>query len=75
MFTTYVPSTRDLPNFKRAPVLAKADLSGEWIPPMQVYIAQDVDKELERLRADNQRLREANRMLQRRDDYVSGCLV
>jgi hypothetical protein len=71
----YLPSVRDIPGLKRAPVLVESPLSGKWIPPMEVYIAHDVDKELERLRADNQRLRESNRLLQRRDDYVSGCLV
>jgi hypothetical protein len=71
----YLPSVRDIPGLKRAPVLVESPLSGKWIPPMEVYIASDVDKELEQLRADNERLRAANRLLQQRDDYVSGCLV
>lgn len=48
----YIPSTRDVPGLKRAPVLAETNLSGEWIPPMEVYIARDVDttmKEMKRL--------------------------
>lgn len=47
----YIPSVRDVHGLKRAPVLAEADLSGNWIPPMLVYIAADVDAENEKLRA------------------------
>jgi hypothetical protein len=71
----YIPSVRDIPGCNRAPVLADPSLSGDWIPPMLVYLARDVDKELAQLRADNERLRASNRLLQQRDDYVSGCLV
>ena len=47
----YLPSVRDVHGLKRAPVLVDADLSGNWIPPMQVYIAADVDAESEKVRA------------------------
>lgn len=47
--TEYVPSVRDIPGVKRAPVLAEASLSGKWIPPMAVYVARHVDAEIERL--------------------------
>jgi hypothetical protein len=47
----YIPSVRDVHGLKRAPVLAEADLSGNWIPPMLVYVAVDVDAEKEKLRA------------------------
>lgn len=47
----YIPSVRDVHGLKRAPVLAEANLSGEWIPPMEVYVAADVDVENEKLRA------------------------
>lgn len=65
---TYVPSVRNIPGLGRAPVLADANLNGEWVPPTRIYLADDVDKEMERLR-------EKVRVLQLRDDYVSGCLV
>jgi hypothetical protein len=64
----YLPSQRMLGKLK-APVLIKAgELGGDWLPPMRVYLASDVDKELARLR-------EQIRVLQLRDDYVTGCLV
>lgn len=64
----YLPSQRLLGKLK-APVLIKAgELGGDWLPPMRVYLAIDVDKELARLR-------EQVRVLQQRDDYVTGCLV
>lgn len=31
--------------------------------------------EIDRLRKENDRLMQANRILQQRDDYVAGCLV
>lgn len=71
----YIPSVRDLPKCKRTPVLAEADLSGKWIPPMQVYLVDDVDKAITSLEIEISRLRNANRLLQARDDYVTGCLV
>lgn len=52
----YIPSVRDVHGLKRAPVLADANLSGQWIPPMQVYIAADVDAELNKLHALIQRV-------------------
>jgi len=53
----------------RAPVLIKdGEIGGDWLPPTRVYIADDVDKEL-------LRLREQIRTLQFRDDYVTGYLV
>jgi hypothetical protein len=48
---TYIPSVRDVHGLKRTPVLAEADLSGRWIPPMRVYVATDVDIEMAKLRA------------------------
>lgn len=40
----YIPSVRDVHGLKRAPVLAESDLSGVWIPPMEVYIAKDAER-------------------------------
>jgi hypothetical protein len=68
---TYLPSVRDIPGLKRAPVLIDSDLRGDCIPPALVCLASDV-ADLER---EVERLREANRLLQQRDDYVTGCLV
>lgn len=48
--TRYVPSVRDIPRLKRAPVLAESTLSGKWIPPTEVYVARDVDTNRERER-------------------------
>lgn len=45
----YIPSVRDVHGLKRAPVLAESNLSGEWIPPMEVYVAADVDAEIRKL--------------------------
>jgi hypothetical protein len=45
----YIPSVRDVHGLTRTPVLAEANLSGEWIPPMEVYIAADVDAEIRKL--------------------------
>lgn len=45
----YIPSVRDVHGLKRTPVLAESDLSGNWIPPMEVYIAADVDAEIRKL--------------------------
>jgi hypothetical protein len=53
----YVPSVRDVHGLKRAPVLADAALTGEWIPPTKVYIAQDVDARILDLERQNQALR------------------
>jgi hypothetical protein len=64
----YLPSTRTIGGSK-APVLIKlGQIGGDYLPPVRVYLASDVDKELERLR-------EQIRVLQLRDDYVTGCLV
>jgi hypothetical protein len=64
----YLPSIRTFEDF-RAPVLIKdGEIGGDWLPPTRVYIASDVDTELVRLR-------EQIRVLQLRDDYVTGCLV
>lgn len=35
----------------------------------------DAIDEIERLRRENERLMNANRILQQRDDYVTSCLV
>lgn len=54
----YIPSVRDVHGLKRAPVLAEADLSGNWIPPMEVYVAADVDAETKKLHAQIRRVLE-----------------
>jgi len=43
----YIPSVRDVHGLKRAPVLADAELSGQWVPPTTVYRSDEVDKERE----------------------------
>lgn len=68
LLQAYLPSTRTIGGSK-APVLIKVgQLGGNYLPPVRVYLASDVDKELARLR-------EQIRVLQLRDDYVTACLV
>lgn len=54
----YLPSIRDL-NGVKAPVIIKADaLDGEWLPPMAMYKAADVDPVIADLQRQNSELRE-----------------
>jgi hypothetical protein len=64
----YLPSTRELSGYHMPVLIKHGEIGGDWLPPARVYLAHDVDKELARLR-------EQIRVLQLRDDYVTGCLV
>lgn len=60
----------------RAPVLIKSgEIGGDWLAPVEVYIARDVDEKIAKLEAEVDRLFQSNRQLQARDDYVTACLI
>lgn len=68
----YLPSIRDL-NGVNAPVIIKADaLDGEWLPPMAMYKAADVDPLIADLRRQNSELRE---QLREWKNWLAGACV